>query len=191
MIEAADKLVFDFAAIVDEQDVSNAARTIKVPTLLFSGGRSPELPGVLPASSLRRFLARRPSNSPAAGHLMAISHARRREIPKLRNTSARSKRLATRIANMSKRLTRYQDHERVTAPCQAAFRRRHAAGGIPTIFLKARVKAASNRCGFVGDGGDLLRAPLSSRPRSACASWPGSAWAACRPDREAHGQHRP
>jgi len=41
MIGHIDKLAYDFAAALSEDDVTVAAAGIKVPTLLFSGGLSP------------------------------------------------------------------------------------------------------------------------------------------------------
>ena len=41
MIERADKLAFDFTAALAEENVATAAASLRVPTLLFSGGQSP------------------------------------------------------------------------------------------------------------------------------------------------------
>jgi pimeloyl-ACP methyl ester carboxylesterase len=41
MIERADKLAFDFTAALSEENVTIAAASLRVPTLLFSGGTSP------------------------------------------------------------------------------------------------------------------------------------------------------
>jgi hypothetical protein len=41
MIGHIDKLAYDFAAALSEENVTAAAARIKVPTLLFSGGLSP------------------------------------------------------------------------------------------------------------------------------------------------------
>ena len=41
MIERAHKLAFDFTAAFAEENVATAAASLRVPTLLFSGGLSP------------------------------------------------------------------------------------------------------------------------------------------------------
>ena len=43
MIERADKLAFDFTAAFAEENVATAAASLRVPTLLLSGGLSPYL----------------------------------------------------------------------------------------------------------------------------------------------------
>jgi len=74
MIEHADKLAFDFTAVLAEQNVTRAAATIRAPTLLVSGGLSPYL--------TQRILWRLTSAIPevrtrhvaAAGHMLPVSH---------------------------------------------------------------------------------------------------------------------
>lgn len=75
MIERADKLVFDFTAAFAEADVANAAASLRVPTLLFSGGLSPYFTqrivqrlGVIVDGAEVRHL-------PAAGHMLPLTHA--------------------------------------------------------------------------------------------------------------------
>jgi len=75
MIEQVDKLAFDFAAVLAEQDVAAAAARIRVPTLLFSGGLSPyltqrivaKLASIIPGAEVRHLRD--------AGHMMPCSHA--------------------------------------------------------------------------------------------------------------------
>jgi pimeloyl-ACP methyl ester carboxylesterase len=75
MIEHADKLAFDFTAVLGERNVTAAAAAIRVPTLLISGGLSPyltqrvvgRLASTIPAAESRYL--------PAAGHMLPVSHA--------------------------------------------------------------------------------------------------------------------
>ena len=75
MIEHAEKLAFDFTAVLAEQNVTTAAAAIRAPTLLASGGLSPYI--------TQRILWRLTSAIPevrtrhvsAAGHMLPISHA--------------------------------------------------------------------------------------------------------------------
>ena len=76
MIAHADKLAFDFTAALAEENVAAAAAGIGVPTLLFSGGLSPNL--------TQRIVARLASlipdvdarHLPAAGHMLPLSHGK-------------------------------------------------------------------------------------------------------------------
>jgi pimeloyl-ACP methyl ester carboxylesterase len=75
MIGQAEKLAFDFAAILAEQNVTAAAAAIHLPTLLVSGGLSPyltqrvsgRLASTIPHAETRYL--------PAAGHMLPITHA--------------------------------------------------------------------------------------------------------------------
>jgi pimeloyl-ACP methyl ester carboxylesterase len=76
MIEHVDKLAYDFAAALSEEDLTAAAAAIKVPTLLFSGGLSPymsqrvvgRLASLIAGAELRHL--------PSAGHMLPLTHAR-------------------------------------------------------------------------------------------------------------------
>lgn len=75
MIERADKLAFDFAAAFAEENATIAAASLRVPTLLFSGGVSPYL-----TQRIVRRLAAIMDNAemrhlPDAGHMLPLSHA--------------------------------------------------------------------------------------------------------------------
>ncbi|MEH2513240.1 pimeloyl-ACP methyl ester carboxylesterase [Nitrobacteraceae bacterium AZCC 1564] len=75
LLEHVTKLAGDFAAIFDEGGVCVAARRLSVPTLLISGGKSPQ-----PTRQIVRRLASMISNVryihvPEAGHLLPITHA--------------------------------------------------------------------------------------------------------------------
>jgi pimeloyl-ACP methyl ester carboxylesterase len=75
MIEHAGKLTFDFSAALVEENVTIAAASLRVPTLLFSGGTSPyftqrivrRLAAIVEGAEVRHL--------PDAGHMLAISHA--------------------------------------------------------------------------------------------------------------------
>jgi pimeloyl-ACP methyl ester carboxylesterase len=75
LVQQADKLAFDFTSLLAEQNVTVAAAALRVPTLLISGGLSPyltqrvvgRLASTIPGAETRYL--------PAAGHMLAISHA--------------------------------------------------------------------------------------------------------------------
>ncbi|CAN7742000.1 alpha/beta fold hydrolase [Bradyrhizobium sp. LjRoot220] len=75
MIEHAERLAFDFAAAFAEQNVTMAAASLRAPTLLFSGGQSPNLTQRI----VRRLAAVMDSaemrHLPDAGHMLAMTHA--------------------------------------------------------------------------------------------------------------------
>jgi pimeloyl-ACP methyl ester carboxylesterase len=75
MIERADKLAFDFTAALGEKNSTIAAASLRIPTLLFSGGTSPfftqrivrRLAAIVEGAELRHL--------PEAGHMLPLSHA--------------------------------------------------------------------------------------------------------------------
>ena len=75
MIERAHKLAFDFTAAFAEENVTIAAASLRVPTLLLSGGLSPyltqrivrRLGAIMDCAEIRHF--------PAAGHMLPLTHA--------------------------------------------------------------------------------------------------------------------
>jgi len=75
MIERADKLVFDFQAAFAEENVAIAAASLRIPTLLLSGGLSPyftqrivqRLGAIVDGAEVRHF--------PGAGHMLPLTHA--------------------------------------------------------------------------------------------------------------------
>ncbi|MEH2494528.1 pimeloyl-ACP methyl ester carboxylesterase [Bradyrhizobium sp. AZCC 1678] len=75
MVERADKLAFDFTAAFAEENVATAAASLRVPTLLFSGGLSPfvtqrivqRLGAIMDGAEIRHL--------PAAGHMLPLTHA--------------------------------------------------------------------------------------------------------------------
>jgi pimeloyl-ACP methyl ester carboxylesterase len=75
LIEHAERLAFDFMAAFSEQNVTVAAASLRVPTLLFSGGQSPYLTQRI----VRRLAAivegAKVRHLPDAGHMLAITHA--------------------------------------------------------------------------------------------------------------------
>ncbi|MBR1122833.1 alpha/beta fold hydrolase [Bradyrhizobium lablabi] len=75
LMERVTKLVGDFSAIFAERDTGEAARRLAVPTLLISGGASPQ-----PSQRMARRLAATMPNArhihlPLAGHMLAITHS--------------------------------------------------------------------------------------------------------------------
>jgi pimeloyl-ACP methyl ester carboxylesterase len=76
MIERVEKLAYDFAAALAEQNVTSAGAPIDVPTLLLSGGLSPyftqrivyRLASIIAGSQSHHF--------PAAGHMLPLTHAK-------------------------------------------------------------------------------------------------------------------
>jgi len=75
MIERADKLVFDFQAAFAEENIATAAASLRIPTLLLSGGLSPyftqrivqRLGAIVDGAEVRHF--------PDAGHMLPLTHA--------------------------------------------------------------------------------------------------------------------
>jgi pimeloyl-ACP methyl ester carboxylesterase len=75
MIERAHKLAFDFTAAFAEENAAVAAASLRIPTLLFSGGLSPyltqrivrRLAAIVDAAEVRHL--------PGAGHMLALTHA--------------------------------------------------------------------------------------------------------------------
>jgi pimeloyl-ACP methyl ester carboxylesterase len=75
MIERADKLAFDFTAAFAEQGVAAAARKLRVPTLLLSGGWSPYLTQRIVQRLAYMIDGADARHLPAAGHMLPITHA--------------------------------------------------------------------------------------------------------------------
>ena len=75
MIEHAERLAFDFTAALAEENPIVAAASLRVPTLLLSGGRSPymtqrivqRLAAVIDGAELRHL--------PDGGHMLPLTHA--------------------------------------------------------------------------------------------------------------------
>ena len=76
LIAHADKLAFDFTAALSEQNVAAAAAGIRVPTLLFSGGLSPNLTQRIAARLASLIAGVDARHLPAAGHMMPLSHGK-------------------------------------------------------------------------------------------------------------------
>lgn len=75
LIAHAEKLAFDFTAILAEQNVTSAAAAIRVPTLLVSGGLSPCLTQRIIGRLAATIPAAETWHLPAAGHMLPISDA--------------------------------------------------------------------------------------------------------------------
>lgn len=75
MLEHIEKIAFDFTAILGENNVAASAASLRVPTLLVSGGLSPymtqrivgRLAALIPGAEVKHL--------PGAGHMLPISHA--------------------------------------------------------------------------------------------------------------------
>jgi pimeloyl-ACP methyl ester carboxylesterase len=76
MIERIDKLGYDFAAALSEENVTAAAARIKVPTLLFSGGLSPYMTQRIVGRLASLIEGAETHHLPAAGHMLPLTHAR-------------------------------------------------------------------------------------------------------------------
>ena len=75
MLEHAEKIAFDFRAILGEENVATAAATLRVPTLLFSGGLSPYLTQRTVARLAAIIAGAEARHLPTAGHMLPLTHA--------------------------------------------------------------------------------------------------------------------
>ena len=76
MIENIDKLAYDFAAALSEDNVTASAAGIKVPTLLFSGGLSPYMTQRIVGRLASLIQGAEMHHLPSAGHMLPLTHAR-------------------------------------------------------------------------------------------------------------------
>jgi len=76
MIEHVDKLAYDFAGAIAEENVSAAASGIEVPTLLISGGLSPYMTQRIVRRLASLIEGADVHHLPAAGHMLPLTHAR-------------------------------------------------------------------------------------------------------------------
>ena len=75
MVNCIEKIPFDFTAAFDELNVAAAAASIRVPTLLLSGGQSPRLTQRI-VERLATIIAGAQTRSVlTAGHMLPITHA--------------------------------------------------------------------------------------------------------------------
>jgi pimeloyl-ACP methyl ester carboxylesterase len=75
MIERVDKLPYDFAAALSEENVTSAAAAIGVPTLLFSGGLSPYMTQRIVGRLAALIEGAEAHHLPAAGHMLPLTHS--------------------------------------------------------------------------------------------------------------------
>lgn len=75
MIEHAERLAFDFMAAFAEANVTMAAVSLRVPTLLFSGGHSPNLTQRIVRRLAAIMSGVEMRHLPDAGHMLAMTHA--------------------------------------------------------------------------------------------------------------------
>jgi len=76
MIAHIDKLAYDFAAALSEDNVTASAAGLKVPTLLFSGGLSPYMTQRIVGRLGSLIEGAETHHLPSAGHMMPLTHAR-------------------------------------------------------------------------------------------------------------------
>jgi pimeloyl-ACP methyl ester carboxylesterase len=75
LIAHADKLSFDFNAVLAEANVAPAAATLRVPTLLVSGGLSPYLTQRIVARLMTIIGGAQLRHLTGAGHMLPLTHA--------------------------------------------------------------------------------------------------------------------
>jgi pimeloyl-ACP methyl ester carboxylesterase len=75
MIQHAERLAFDFAAAFAEESVTMEAASLRVPTLLFSGGHSPNLTQRIVRRLAAIMEGAEMRHLPDAGHMLATTHA--------------------------------------------------------------------------------------------------------------------
>jgi pimeloyl-ACP methyl ester carboxylesterase len=75
LIAHADKLSFDFNAVLAEANVAPAAATLRVPTLLVSGGLSPYLTQRIVARLVTIIGGAQLRHLTGAGHMLPLTHA--------------------------------------------------------------------------------------------------------------------
>ena len=75
MIAHADKLPFEFTSLYAEANISAAAATLRVPTLLVSGGLSPYLTQRIVGRLVTIIGGAEIRHLPAAGHMLPVTHA--------------------------------------------------------------------------------------------------------------------
>lgn len=75
LLARINKLTADFSAIFGATGIAKAARQLTVPTLLFSGGKSPAPTQRIATRLTDCIPAARHIHLPEAGHMLAITHA--------------------------------------------------------------------------------------------------------------------
>jgi pimeloyl-ACP methyl ester carboxylesterase len=75
LIAHADKLPFEFTSLFAEADIAAAAATLRLPTLLVSGGLSPYLTQRIVGRLVTIIGGAEIRHLPAAGHMLPMTHA--------------------------------------------------------------------------------------------------------------------
>jgi pimeloyl-ACP methyl ester carboxylesterase len=75
-IEHVEKVAYDFAAALSEENVTSAAAAISVPTLLLSGGLSPYLTQRIVGRLTSTITTADAHHFPSAGHMLPLTHAK-------------------------------------------------------------------------------------------------------------------
>ena len=109
LITYAEKLAFDFTAILAEHNVSSAAAAIRVPTLLMSGGLSPYLTQRVTGRLASTIPGAESVYLPSAGHMLPISHA-----AAVNPAIARHIARADELANLSLAIGEFSDQTAVS-----------------------------------------------------------------------------
>ena len=76
MMDCVEKVAYDFAAVLAEENVTSAAAAIGVPTLLLSGGMSPYLTQRIAGRLASLIEGAEAHHFPAGGHMLPLTHAR-------------------------------------------------------------------------------------------------------------------
>ena len=76
MMGCVEKVAYDFAAVLAEENVTSAAAAIGVPTLLLSGGMSPYLTQRIAGRLASLVEGAEAHHFPAGGHMLPLTHAR-------------------------------------------------------------------------------------------------------------------
>jgi len=76
MMDCVEKVAYDFAAVLAEENVTSAAAAIGVPTLLLSGGLSPYMTQRIAGRLASLIEGAEAHHFPAAGHMLPLTHAK-------------------------------------------------------------------------------------------------------------------
>lgn len=74
LIEQIERIAFDFTAALAEDDVIAKACSVRVPTLLFSGGISPYFTQRIVGRLVSSIIGAEAMHLPAAGHMLPLTH---------------------------------------------------------------------------------------------------------------------
>jgi pimeloyl-ACP methyl ester carboxylesterase len=75
LIDQIERIAFDFAAVLAEENVMARACALRVPTLLLSGGLSPYLTQRIVGRLGSSIIGAEATHLPAAGHMLPLTHS--------------------------------------------------------------------------------------------------------------------